>query len=150
MPPAAAGNMDETMQLVRWQCPTWSRVRSSAFVWEFACARYAAVCTNFEANNRAPCWNTRRVGLMDRAATCNSRFDMILVSICTVCFGLQVTNIMKQVALSCNFSLAEALQPREDGRCLVQSGMSWHRFVLYILDLVTVCPYVRVMVLDET
>ena len=38
-----------------------------------------AVCTNFETNNRAPCWNTRRVGFMDRAATCNSRFDVTLV-----------------------------------------------------------------------
>ena len=32
-----------------------------------------------------------------------------------------------QVALACDFSLAEALLPREDGRCLVQSGASWHR-----------------------
>jgi hypothetical protein len=32
-----------------------------------------------------------------------------------------------QVALACDFSLAEALLPREDGRCLIQSGASWHR-----------------------
>ena len=34
---------------------------------------------------------------------------------------------MQQVALACDFSLAEALQPRDDGRCLVQSGVSWER-----------------------
>ena len=34
---------------------------------------------------------------------------------------------MQEVSIACGFSLAEALQPREDGRCLVQSGASWHR-----------------------
>eukprot|EP00287_Rhodomonas_sp_CCMP768_P031411 CAMPEP_0202849384 /NCGR_PEP_ID=MMETSP1389-20130828/80533_1 /ASSEMBLY_ACC=CAM_ASM_000865 /TAXON_ID=302021 /ORGANISM="Rhodomonas sp., Strain CCMP768" /LENGTH=78 /DNA_ID=CAMNT_0049527387 /DNA_START=55 /DNA_END=287 /DNA_ORIENTATION=+ len=52
-----------------------------------------------------------------------------------------VRETMQAVAMSCGFTLAEALCPREDGHCLVQSGASWHRdlsgdlFHRYSMDL---------------
>ncbi|EKX50173.1 hypothetical protein GUITHDRAFT_135355 [Guillardia theta CCMP2712] len=38
--------------------------------------------------------------------------------------------IMKEVSQTCGFCLAEALVPREDGKCLIQSGASWHGYSL--------------------
>ena len=53
--------------------------------------------------------------------------DLALVRGLTLLNVAQVQSVMQNVASACGFSLAEALQPREDGRCLVQTGVSWHR-----------------------
>ena len=55
---------------------------------------------------------------------CNDSLAHILLLLPAL---LQVRTVMERVSVACEFSLAEALQPRDNGRCLVQSGASWHR-----------------------
>ncbi|KAJ1487442.1 hypothetical protein T484DRAFT_1786569 [Baffinella frigidus] len=55
---------------------------------------------------------------------------------------LVVREILREVAKACGFSHGEALAPRQDGHCLVQTGASWQRdlgaelFYTYSSDLI--------------
>jgi hypothetical protein len=56
------------------------------------------------------------------------------------CTHTQVSSILHKIAEDCNFAYAEALHPRSDGHCLVQSGAKYCRYVcMYTYTHVCMC-----------